>query len=100
MKNIELFSQGRILDVKAAKVVSGLEPEFTNMFLIALAQCASDPRLDNAEAVRRCLNGQNPGDQPPPVRGAVSNRTSALHLNVDMYHCIMDRGSFIFSYSP
>ena len=60
--------KGALLDVKSSKVVSGLEPELTNMFLIALAECASDPKFDNAAAVRRALNGENPGDNPPPLK--------------------------------
>jgi hypothetical protein len=42
--------------VKASKVVAGLEPEFTNEFLVALAEQASNPAIDNAEAVRRYLH--------------------------------------------
>lgn len=60
--------KGQALDVRPAKVVSGLEPEFTNMFLISLAQCATDTSLDNAEAVRMCFDGLEPGAQPPPRR--------------------------------
>jgi hypothetical protein len=36
--------QGEVMDVRAAKVVAGLEPECTNAFLIALAECAADPK--------------------------------------------------------
>ena len=60
--------QGGQLEVKAAKVVAGLEPEFTNKFLLSLAQCASDPSLDNGDAVRRCLSGEQPGEGPPATR--------------------------------
>jgi len=49
-------------------VVSGLEPENTNSFLIALAECASDPSYDNAAAVRMCLSGVLPGASPPPLK--------------------------------
>jgi ABC-type lipoprotein export system ATPase subunit len=48
------------------KVVAGLEPENTNIFLIALAQAASDPEIDVAEALRRFQAGERPGDNPPP----------------------------------
>jgi hypothetical protein len=57
-----------MLEVKAAKVVSGLEPEQTNMFLIDLAECAADPMFDSSEAVQRCLSGEVPGSRPPPVK--------------------------------
>eukprot|EP01035_Chromulina_nebulosa_P010088 gene10088-13585_t len=66
--------KGATLDVKSSKVVSGLEPEFTNMFLIALAECASDPKFDNAAAVLRALNGENPGDNPPPLKSSSDSR--------------------------
>ena len=56
------------MDVQASRVVAGQEPENTNMFLIALAECAADPMYDSSEAVRRCLSGEAPGSQPPPVK--------------------------------
>lgn len=49
-------------------MVSGLQPELTNAFLVALAECASDSSLDNAEAVRRCLAGEKPGFGPIPLK--------------------------------
>lgn len=55
--------------MKSAKVVSGHEPEFTNEFLLFLAECATNPNLDSSDAVRRCLNGENPGAGPIPTRG-------------------------------
>lgn len=61
--------KGGMLEVRAAKVVAGLEPEFTNKFLIALAESASNPSIDNAEAVRLCLSGAQPGSQPPLKSG-------------------------------
>lgn len=45
--------------------MAGLEPERTNIFLMYLADCASDARIDNAEAVRLCLGGAQPGVQIP-----------------------------------
>lgn len=66
--------QGQALDVKSAKVVAGLEPEFTNMFLIALAQCATNDSIDNEQAVKRCLNGEEPGQGRPPLRNSVGNK--------------------------
>lgn len=60
--------QGYPIDIRAAKVVAGLEPENTNIFLIALAECASDRNLDNEQAVRRTLQGEEPGQGAKPTR--------------------------------
>jgi hypothetical protein len=54
--------------MKSIKVVAGAEPEFTNAFLLALAQCAANPSIDNNAAVQRCLNGEMPGNGPIPLR--------------------------------
>jgi hypothetical protein len=54
--------------VKAQKVVAGLEPEHTNAFLLALAECAANASFDSPEAVRRCLSGSKPGQQSPPLK--------------------------------
>jgi hypothetical protein len=51
------------------KVVQGLEAELTNQFLIALAECATDPTIDNETALARCLAGEQPGTNPPPRKG-------------------------------
>ena len=61
-------AQGAPVDIRAAKVVSGLEPECTNLFLISLAECAADRSIDNDQAVRRCLNGEAPGQGARPLR--------------------------------
>lgn len=66
--NLVGICKGVALDVKAGKIVSGLEPENTNSFLLALAECASDSSYDNAEAVGRCLAGVLPGQGPLPRR--------------------------------
>jgi TRAF3-interacting protein 1 len=56
--------QGAPLDIRAAKVVAGLEPEHTSQFLIALARFASDDNFDSRAAVKQCLAGGQPGDAP------------------------------------
>uniref|UniRef100_K3WMZ2 TRAF3-interacting protein 1 n=1 Tax=Globisporangium ultimum (strain ATCC 200006 / CBS 805.95 / DAOM BR144) TaxID=431595 RepID=K3WMZ2_GLOUD len=46
---------GKDVDVRSAKVVAGLEPENTNVFLQCLAQAASNASLDWAGAVQKTL---------------------------------------------
>ena len=58
--------QGKSIDVRSAKVVAGLEPECTNVFLLALAESAADSSIDSPEAVRMCLAGEEPGAVAPP----------------------------------
>jgi len=60
--------RGTALDIRAAKVVAGLEPENTCMFLIALAEFASNESFDSRAAVKQCLAGGQPGDSPPQPR--------------------------------
>lgn len=57
--------KGTTLDIRALKVVAGLEPENTNMFLIALAEVASDPAYDTASALQRHQAGEVAGSGPP-----------------------------------
>ena len=56
---------GAQVDVRSIKVVAGLEPENTNMFLISLAEVASDPSCDSTEALRRAQAGEMAGSGPP-----------------------------------
>ncbi len=48
--------------------MQGLEPENTCLFLIALGECATDSNLDSDAAVRRCLDGEKPGDGGIPTK--------------------------------
>ena len=73
-----MSQKGSPVNVSSLKIVAGAEAENTNAFLVALADCAVDSSIDNAEAVARCLNGVQPGDQPAPRRG-VSLRS---HLSI------------------
>lgn len=59
-------------------MVQGLEPELTNKFLIALADCASNAAIDNEEAVKRCLRGDAPGQSPPPLKRGGGGPPSTL----------------------
>ena len=52
---------GRPVNVRTNKVVAGLEPENTNIFLQDLGTAATDKSLDFADIVRRTLNGEQPG---------------------------------------
>jgi TRAF3-interacting protein 1 len=59
--NLVGLCTGRPIEIRAAKVVAGLEPECTNVFLLALAKCATNPSINNAAMVQRSLAGDLPG---------------------------------------
>jgi TRAF3-interacting protein 1 len=62
---------GKEIDVRSTKIVAGLEPEHTNIFLVELALAASNPNLDWGGAVQRTL-GAYPA-LPETLAGASSN---------------------------
>jgi TRAF3-interacting protein 1 len=66
--------QGAPVDIRAGKVIGGLEPEYTCQFLILLAQLATNPNVDSDAAVRRCLAGESAG---PPAAMKSSSRAES-----------------------
>lgn len=68
MINLLGICRGKQIDVRSVKIVAGLEPENTNIFLIELAECALDGTLDVDEAVQRTLDGEQPGEGPPAIK--------------------------------
>ena len=61
---------GEDVDCRSAKIVAGLEPENTNVFLAKLAEAATHPDADSAAAVERALAGERPDPSRPALRGA------------------------------
>ena len=55
--------------MRSAKVVAGLEPENTNLFLIAFARCATEGSYDSDRAVKLCREGAVAGSVPPVLKG-------------------------------
>jgi len=64
---------GQPLDVKPQKVVAGQEADLTCAFLIALADCATNPQVDVAASVQRTHAGEEPGQGPPAIKGGGSD---------------------------
>jgi len=87
-------STGQVIDARSAKIVAGLEPENTNVFLIALAGAAADGRVDSLAAVRRCLGGEQAGTGPPAYKsGGGSHGAPAEAKGIPMEDHIGSKGS-------
>ena len=56
---------GEPINVRVGKIVAGLEPENTNLFLQALGRVAADDMVDSDQAVSRTLNNERAGEGPP-----------------------------------
>ncbi|KAJ1444969.1 microtubule-binding protein MIP-T3-domain-containing protein [Pelagophyceae sp. CCMP2097] len=69
--------KGSAVDVRAPKVVAGLEPEGTNLLLQALAEVAGDSQLDFGAAVRLALDGSEPGGVAVPRKGGGGRESKA-----------------------
>ena len=65
---ILIVYQGSPLAVSAGKVVAGLEPENTNLFLLALAEVATDSNIDYAAALARHQAGEVAGQGAIPTK--------------------------------
>ena len=59
--------EGEDVNVNSAKVVAGLEVLNTNILLAKFGAVALNPEIDREAAIRRCLAGQIPGDEPVPL---------------------------------
>jgi len=67
--NMVGICRGHPIDVRAQKVVAGLEAGNTAIFLVALAESATDSNIDSDAAVRRARNGEVAGDGPAATKG-------------------------------
>jgi len=59
--------EGIPLEVRATKIVAGLEPLHTNRLLAGLGKAAMDLSLDRKDVVQRCLAGETPGQKSSPT---------------------------------
>ena len=64
MVDVVGISLGEEIDVRPAKVLSGAEPECTNVLLQKLAQAATDDEVDRDQAISRVLDGEHQGEGP------------------------------------
>lgn len=78
------FALGLKIQIRPSKVVAGLEPESTNIFLQHLAAAARDPNVDGPAAVARVLAGETtmaraaaPPPQPAPQPEAPPSHSAA-----------------------
>lgn len=60
-KIIDLLTicHGHAIDVRASKIVAGLEPINTNELLVALGKASTDSNLDRQLAIQYCLEGKS-----------------------------------------
>ena len=69
------IAMGSVLPVRTNKVVAGLEPEQTNVFLQQLGRVATRKDLDFADIVARTLNGEAPGAMASGGGGSKTNES-------------------------
>ncbi|XP_078472840.1 TRAF3-interacting protein 1 [Lampetra planeri] len=67
--DVVAMASGEAVPVRPSKIVAGHEPERTNEFLQALAQCCLS-KLPSEDAVRRVLAGEKPDAKPDAKSGA------------------------------
>ena len=75
---------GERLDTRSAKVVAGLEPLYTCLFLAHMGRVASNGNIDHSQAVERTLNNEAPGDRVPPMKGSGAVAMEAAQEKVSL----------------